>query len=343
MASLGKIIDVHSHPILPYGQGAPVGPGQKQPDWSVESAVSYMEQHDISACVLSDPESANHARGQEARDIARRVNETLADIVSKHPGRFGAVATLPGQDADGAVAEIAYALDILKLDGVSTSTSINDVYLGEPQFDPWFEALNQRGSTLFVHPTFTKASRGLLNGLNPSVLEFMFDTTRMIANMVATGAKKRFSDIKIISTHGGGTIPYLVNRIQMLEHAFGVGPGRLELSAEEVREGIASFYYDLTAATSEAQLGAILKLVPVSQLVMGLDFPLMPKSTSAPAIADIGRYPAFNKADLQGLSYDNAGHLYPALKARIERSTEHNGSGSTSAAEGTLLLRRGSP
>jgi predicted TIM-barrel fold metal-dependent hydrolase len=342
MASLGRIIDVHSHPILPYGQGAPVGSGQKQPDWSVESALSYMEQHDISACVLSDPESANHARGQEARDIARRVNETLADIVSRRPSRLGAVATLPGQDADGAVAEIAYALDVLKLDGVSTSTSINDVYLGEPQFDPWFEELNRRGSTLFVHPTFTKATQTLLIGLNPSVLEFMFDTTRMIANMVATGAKKRFSNIQIISTHGGGTIPYLVNRIQMLEHAFGVGPGRLELSPEEVREGIASFCYDLTAATSEAQLGAILKLVPVSQLVIGLDFPFMPNSTFAPAIADIGRYPAFNKADLQSLSYGNAGRLYPSLKARIEQASAHNGSGSALRAEGIQLLRSGS-
>ena len=342
MAGLAKIIDVHSHPILPYGQAAPVGPGQKLPDWSVESAISYMDEHDISACVLSDPDSANHATGQEARDIARRINETLADIVSRHPGRFGAVATLPGRDADAAVTEIAYALDILKMDGVSTSTSISDVYLGEPQFDPWFEELNRRGVTLFVHPTFTKATQRLLIGLNPSVLEFMFDTTRMIANMVATGAKKRFSNIKIISTHGGGTIPYLVNRIQVLEHVFGVGTGRLELSPEEVREGIASFYYDLTAATSEAQLGAILKLVPVSQLVMGLDFPLMPKSTFAPAIADIGRYPAFNKVDLQSLSYGNAGRLYPTLKARIERSTEHHGSGSPATAEGIQRMRRGS-
>jgi predicted TIM-barrel fold metal-dependent hydrolase len=319
MAGLGKIIDVHSHPILPFGQGAPVGPGQKQPDWSVESAIAYMEKHDISACVLSDPDSANHATGRRARDIARRVNETLADIVSRHPGRFAALATLPGRDADGAMAEIVYALDTLKLDGVATSTSINEVYLGEPQFDPWFEELNRRGSTLFVHPTFTKTALKLLNGLNPSVLEFMFDTTRTIANMVVTGAKKRFSNIKVIACHGGGTIPYLVNRIQILEHAFGVGPGRIELSPKEVREGIASFYYDLTAATSEAQLGAILKLVPISQLMMGLDFPLMPKSTFAPAIADIGRYPAFNDADLQSLSYGTAGGLFPALNARIEQ------------------------
>src|SRR5712671_4485031 len=297
MASLSKIIDVHSHPVLAFGERAPVGEA-KQPDWSVEGALSYMEEYDIAACVLSAPAAANDATGQEARDIARRTNEFLAEILSKHPNRFGAVATLPALDADGAIAEIGYALDTLKLDGVTTTTSINDVYLGEPQFDPWLEELNRRSATLFVHPTTTKAGKTLLIGLNDSILEFVFDTTRMIANMVVTGAKKRFSQIKIISTHGGGTIPYLVNRIQMLEHAFGVGPGRLELSPEEVREGIASFYYDLTAATSEAQLGAILKLVPVSQLVMGLDFPLMPKSTFAPAIADIRRYPAFNKADL---------------------------------------------
>ena len=83
--------------------------------------------------------------------------------------------------------------------------------------------------------------------------------------------------------------------------------------------------------------------MPVSRLMMGLDFPLMPKSTFAPAIADIGRYPAFNNDDLQSLSYGNAGRLYPALKARIERSSEHKGSGSTSAADGTQRTRRGPP
>jgi predicted TIM-barrel fold metal-dependent hydrolase len=317
MASLSKIIDVHSHPVLAFGEGAPVGEGRKQPDWSVESALSYMEEHDISACVLSSPASANNATGQEARDIARRTNDLLAEIVSEHPKRFGAVATLPALDADGAIAEIGYALDTLKMDGVTTTTSINDVYLGEPQFDPWLEELNRRSATFFVHPTITKAGETLLNGLNASVLEFMFDTTRMITNMVATGAKKRFSQIKIISAHGGGNIPFLVNRIQTLEHTFGVGPGRLELSSEEVREGIASFYYDLTAATSEAQLGAILKLVPVSQLLMGLDNPFMPKSTFAPAIADVGRYQAFNEADLRSISYANAFRLYPGLAKRI--------------------------
>src|SRR5258708_12501635 len=95
MSSLSKIIDVHSHLILPFGEGAPVGKGQKQPDWSVESALSYMEEYGITACVLSSPASANDATGQKARDIARRTNETLPHFVSQHPKPLPPVPTLP--------------------------------------------------------------------------------------------------------------------------------------------------------------------------------------------------------------------------------------------------------
>ncbi|TAI67026.1 amidohydrolase family protein [Bradyrhizobium sp. Leo170] len=319
MSSLRNIIDVHSHPILPIGKKLPVGSPDKMPQWSVERALSFMQEHGIAACILSIPDAANYATGNDGRDISRRINETLADIVSRYPSRFGALATIPGLDAEAALAEIEYALDTLKMDGVATSTSINDVYLGDRLFDPWFAELDRRGATLFAHPTFTKASRPVLNGLNPSVLEFVFDTTRMVTNLVVTGTKKRFSDIKIIATHGGGTIPFLASRIQILEHTFGVGPGLLELSPQDVKDGLASFYYDLTGATSEAQLLAILKLVPVSQLLIGLDFPLMPRSSFAPALDDIAGYPQFDADDLQSLCFGNAGRLYPALRARVER------------------------
>jgi len=276
-----------------------------------------MDEYGISVCILSSLISADNATGQKARDIVRRANETLAEIVSTHPSRFGAVAALPALDPDGALAEISYALDTLKLDGIATSTSHNETYLGEPQFDPWLEELNRRSATLFIHPVTTKAGSTLLMGLHDSVVEFMFESTRMIINMVVTGSKKRFSQIKMIATHGGGTIPFLVSRIQTLEHTFGVGPGRLALSPGEIRDGMASFYYDLTAATSEEQLFAILKLAPVSQLLMGLDFPLMPKSSFAPAISDVRRYPAFSEADLRSISYENAFCLFPTLAKRL--------------------------
>src|SRR5260370_7039956 len=98
MRTLSKIIDFHSRPILPFAEGAPMGKGQKQPDWSVESALSYMEENGITACVLSSPASANDATGQKARGIARRTNETLAEFVSKHPNPLGPLPPPPPFD-----------------------------------------------------------------------------------------------------------------------------------------------------------------------------------------------------------------------------------------------------
>jgi predicted TIM-barrel fold metal-dependent hydrolase len=215
---------------------------------------------------------------------------------------------------------MAYALDVLKMDGVATSTSINDVYLGEAIFDPWFEEMNRRAVSLFIHPTNARASRPLDLGLNVAILEFMFDTTRMLTNVVLSGNKKRFSDIKMISAHAGGTVPFLASRIQVLEAHFGPGRDRAPLSAGEIRESLASFYYDLTCSTSIAQLGALLELVPVSQLLMGFDIPFMPSWSIAPAIADIQRFSRFDENDLRMLSYGNASRVYPGLRSRIWNS-----------------------
>src|SRR6266478_858238 len=140
------IIDVHSHIITNLGSQAPM---DKLPPWSIERSLSLMDANGISASVLSLPDSADHAKGPEACQLARRINEQLADIVAKHPTRFGALATLPALAAtDGLLEEMTYALDTLKLDGVATTTSIDDIYLGDTRYDRWFEEMNRRGITL---------------------------------------------------------------------------------------------------------------------------------------------------------------------------------------------------
>ena len=157
---------------------------------------------------------------------------------------------------------MAYALDVLKLDGVSTSTSINDVYLGEGVYDSWFDEMDRRGVTLFIHPTIHSSFPNTSLGLHPSVLEFVFDTTRMLANMIVTGKKKRFSTMNMITTHAGGTMPFLLRRFQMLETFWGAGKHRETISAEDVKEVLGSFYYDLTGSTTNTQLVGLLELVP---------------------------------------------------------------------------------
>ncbi len=321
--TLTGIIDVHSHIILDLGDGLDVGirvPIESLPTWSVDQALSLMDANGIAACVLSLPDAAN-VESAGAPNTARRVNEHLAEIVSEHPARFGAMATVPALSMDAALEATAYALDELHLDGVATSTSIDDVYLGDCRFDPWFEEMDERGVTLFAHPTETKASRAIDLGLNPSLLEFMFDTTRMLTNMVLTGAKQRFSNIKFISTHGGGTIPFLLTRLQTLEQVFGPGPDRASLDAQELKEGFASFYYDLTASTSPAQLYSLQQMVPTSQLVMGFDIPYMPDWSFAPAIEGIEDWSDLDATDLSLLAHETASELYPTLAGRIRQGT----------------------
>jgi predicted TIM-barrel fold metal-dependent hydrolase len=148
----------------------------------------------------------------------------------------------------------------------------------------------------------------------------MFDTTRMLTNMIFSGAKNRFSKIKIISTHGGGTIPYLMTRIETLEKVFGPGKGRVRLSPAEIREGLASFYYDLTAATSPAQLFGLQQMVPLSHLVMGFDNPFMPAWTFPPAIQEMQRWNGFSDTDVSSIAHRNAESLYPALAGRLQKS-----------------------
>jgi len=226
------IVDVHSHALLPVwlaaaakAQGISSGhvsiAGIPAPEWSVETHLRIMDAHDITASVLSWPRGAGFLRGQPARDLARAMNEEFASIIARHPTRFGAFAVLPFDDMDAAIEEMIYALDVLKLDGVTSTTQVDGVYLGERRYEAWFAEMNRRAATLFVHPTTPKGFECCDIGLNVSIIEYMFDVTRMIANLVVSGTKARFPQVRLIATHAGGTMPFIAARIGVLEPLFG--------------------------------------------------------------------------------------------------------------------------
>ena len=311
------IIDVHAHALLGIGRGSLIANPATTPRWSLEETLAIMDDNSIAATVLSVPDNANHDEGNGARDIARRINDKLADIVSRHPRRFTAVATVPGRDIDATLREMEYALDTLDMDGVATSTNIADVYLGDARFDPWFDEMNRRRVTLFVHPMNTLISRPLELGINAATLEFVFDTTRMIVNMVVSGAKRRFADVSLVATHAGGVLPLLARRVALSVGIFGNDRGYPVQTAAELQEGFTSFHYDLTASTTQAHLIALTGLVPTSHILFGFDAPYMPRDTIAPATRDILGFDRFGPADIAAMAYGNASRLFPKLATRL--------------------------
>jgi predicted TIM-barrel fold metal-dependent hydrolase len=323
-----SIIDVHAHALLPSWKAAfakafnmpaeaIVFAGFPLPKWSVERHLEIMDAHGIATSILSWPGATAFLEGAEAGALARRMNEEFADIIDQHPTRFGAFAVVPMDNIDAAIEETAHALDVLHLDGVSTVTSFGGRYLGDTFFDPWFDEMDRRSTTLFAHPGGPPHFDPNALPMNVAVLEFMFESTRMVTNMVVSGAKERFSSINIITTHGGGTIPYLSGRLDVLQPLLGRSPKLPPLDSESIKAGLTSFYYDLTASTSAASLRAIEALVPSEKLLVGFDFPMMPDTSIAPARSNLIATDLFDSATKDAISRNNALGLLPGLSRRI--------------------------
>ena len=100
---------------------------------------------------------------------------------------------------DGSLSEMEYALDTLKMDGVSTLTSVEDIYLGDSRFDPWFEEMHRCKVTLFMHPTVlcnpevrpfgvtSSSAKGLSRFANQS--RFQARRSRMAATRTGVGCR----------------------------------------------------------------------------------------------------------------------------------------------------------
>src|SRR5471030_3004591 len=152
-------IDVHHH-ILPdiFWRATndlhnPVG-GILPAPWSKESTLSFMDDAGIDVAVTSISTPGVHMGDDAAaRDLARRVNELSADLIRQRPDRFGGFAALPLPDVDGALRELEYSLDVLKLDGVVLFSNARGIYLGDARFQPLFAELERRRAVVFVHPT----------------------------------------------------------------------------------------------------------------------------------------------------------------------------------------------
>jgi 6-methylsalicylate decarboxylase len=148
----------------------------------------------------------------KAAALARRCNEHAAELMARWPRRFGALATLPMFDMGEAVAAVDHAFDGLKHQGVCLFASYGEKFLGDPVFDPVMAALDARNAVVFVHPALHPSSRGLSLPWPGFMMEYLFDTTRAVVNLIFGGAIERFPRIRFVLAHAGGLVPYFAWR-----------------------------------------------------------------------------------------------------------------------------------
>jgi predicted TIM-barrel fold metal-dependent hydrolase len=301
-------IDVHHHP-MPTSQiaaGRRASPPNMK-EWTASASLDDMDRNGVATAVLSlnHPVVVWPSDQSEARKQAREWNEFMTRQGQDHPGRFGTFAVLPILDVEGSLRELEYALDTLKADGINMMTNIGDKWLGDPHYFPLFEELNRRKAVVYTHPIAPNCTQNLMMpSINDSVIEFASDTSRAIARLLFSGAAHRFKDIKFIFSHAGGTMPYILERYT--RH-----PLTDKALAALVPDGVVSYlkryYYDTAQAAHPFAMASITKLVAITQLLFGTDFPFRSAEDHVKGLQECG----FSPSDLRAIDCENAQRLLP--------------------------------
>lgn len=294
-------IDVHHHVVPPQyaDDSMPIRP----PD--TEAQLHSMDNWHIRTAITSLTPRVILKNMHRLREVARVCNEFQARMVLEHPARFGAFALLPLPDVDGALEELTYALDILHLDGVGLFSSVGGRYLGDPLFDPVFDELDRRKAIVFIHPTHCEAPSEMNLHAPPFVVEYVFDTTRAIVNLVFTGTLGRCHDVRFIVAHGGGTVPFLAQRVAALEGHRGSS------GVTDVIPTLRSLCYETASTTAPYTLRCLQELVPPTQILWGSDLPFVYGERLRAEVEHWEAYDGFDGAARSGVEEGNALRLFP--------------------------------
>lgn len=310
-----KRIDVHHHfvpQVWARERRSSIAESTRNPgllfDWTPNRSLDEMDRTGTATAILSlTSPGLGSLRRAEACRLARACNEYAADLVRDHPDRFGAFAILPLGDIDAGLDEAAYALDVLKLDGIGLMTSHDGKWPGDAVFLPLFEELSRRHAAVYLHPTVSGCTAAIPD-MSPSVIEFPIETARAIASLLFSGTLARCRGVKWIFSHGGGALPALAERMTRLFDAQSRLRPRAPAGAlAELRR----LYYDNAQATAPAALKALLSLVPVSQILFGSDYPMLPIGHAIEGLARLG----LSEADLDAIARGNSAPLFPRLGA----------------------------
>lgn len=249
--------------------------GWPTPDWSPDASLQSMASNGIRKAILSltAPGASIAPDTKSARILARQVNEYAASLRQQHPDSFGFFATLPSlMDIPGALAEIEYALDVLKADGVTLFTRYGDGngYLGHSLFTPIWEELDARRAVVFVHPTHPVNTTWTNPILPQPAIDYPHETTRTAVDLIIANVTQKFPNCRKILSHAGGSLPYLISRIATTSRATESTKLIYGKTTGDIMDDFRSFYYDLALSSSPAVLNMVLDLVPHNHITYGV-------------------------------------------------------------------------
>jgi aminocarboxymuconate-semialdehyde decarboxylase len=212
------------------------------------------------------------AEPSRSAELARYLNEHIAEVVRAHPARFGGLGTVPLGDTELAIAELERCVEQLGLSGVEIGTNIAGTDLDDPRLLPFFERAAELDAGVFVHPwqviggdRLRRDTHGLYTVAMPAETSFAF------AALTLGGVMEQVPGLRLMFAHGGGTIPYTLGRIERGWEIWAPARERAPLSP---REYARRCWFD-SVTWDAASLELLVARVGAERVVFGTDFPFL--------------------------------------------------------------------
>jgi aminocarboxymuconate-semialdehyde decarboxylase len=204
-----------------------------------------------------------------AVSLARIVNDSFASIAADYRGQFLGIATLPLCDPVASARELERAYTQLGFCGAMIFSNINGVALHDDRFLPVWEAANDLGAVIHIHPTAPVGVEAMTDYWLTALVGFPLDTTLAAAGLVFSGVVARFPRIRWVLGHLGGAIPYLVERLDRGFYAYKENRVHIDRPPSDY---LKNFYYDSVNFDVRA-LRLAIEFAGADHILAGSDYP----------------------------------------------------------------------
>ncbi len=237
----------------------------------------------------------------------RLLNETLAEWCSDNAVHFSWLASVPMPHADDAIAALEWAIDHGAV-GIMVAANVENVNLGEIDLDPFWKRAESLKVPVVIHPVMVTPSPRVARFALAQIVYYTADTTMGVGSLIFSGVLDRFPGLSIILSHGGGCLPYLIGRFDLMH-------GRMDRAAQrDVARNNPSAYaarmaYD-TIVHAPHVLRFLAESVGIPQLVLGTDYSFPPADLDPlKSLRDAG----FTDTEMLAVTEHNARRLFPRI------------------------------
>lgn len=208
---------------------------RKIPDtyFSVDHKLAAMDAAGVGLTALSINDPGPEWFGERGAEVAILLNDFIAGIVKKHPDRFFGLCVLPWQDVDASLKELERCVKTLGMKGLLLYTNLAGRFPDEPEFRPVLKLAASLGVPVLLHPAKPLTIDVVKGYEMTSSLGNMFDNTIALNRLIMSGVLDELPDLKLVCPHLGGTLPFIIGRIDHQTQVLKRGPKYLKRAPSE--------------------------------------------------------------------------------------------------------------